>query len=289
LPSRVTVFGRLYDQTLGATFFGVVNNLPPNIDAGGRTLDQALCEALMVSPWILATFGDTTVAIFRHDNCLFVFDSHARNTFGFPDADGASILMSFHSQGSLAEYLQQMYSLRIFNISPIIHAAEHIFKWQHSHHSRYSYACSLETECKALSVSNSHKEELCTQSCNLLSNASPSNICVQDNIIIDEKGSEVLISHKGNTFPEVISNNDSVFIATPLSADSESAIVHNVPLHTKSRINHTYFRENATPQRNTHKRQKKKLIPFYAVYSFCCICSNFLLVKLHYHSIGLVA
>lgn len=119
MPSRVTVFGRLYDQTLGATFFGVVNNLPPNIDAGGRTLDQALCEALMVSPWILATFGDTTVAIFRHDNCLFVFDSHARNTFGFPDADGASILMSFHSQGSLAEYLQQMYSLRIFNISPL--------------------------------------------------------------------------------------------------------------------------------------------------------------------------
>ena len=63
------------------------------------------------------SFGGTTIAIFRHRDQLFVFDCHARNVEGFADSDGSSILITFDSHTSIAEYLCRMYYNQVFNIS----------------------------------------------------------------------------------------------------------------------------------------------------------------------------
>ena len=42
LSSDLTVFGGLYQQRLGASYFGAANYLPANVDAGGHTLTNAL-------------------------------------------------------------------------------------------------------------------------------------------------------------------------------------------------------------------------------------------------------
>jgi len=100
----------LSSDRLGAKYFVAANYLPANLDAGGHTLNNALYQAL-------ATFGGTTIVIFRHRDQLFVFDSHARNVEGFADSDGSSILITFDSHTSLAEYLCRMYYNPVFNIS----------------------------------------------------------------------------------------------------------------------------------------------------------------------------
>jgi len=116
LSSDLTVFGGLYQQRLGATYFGAANYLPANVDAGGHTLTNALNQALTTSSWLLATFGGTTIAIFRHRDQLFVFDSHARKVGGFAYSDGSSIFITFDSHTSLAEYLCRMHYNQVFKI-----------------------------------------------------------------------------------------------------------------------------------------------------------------------------
>ena len=117
LSSDLTVVAGLYQQKLGATYFVAANYLPTNVDAGGHTLTNALYQALTTSSWLLATFAGTTIAIFRHRDQLFLFDSRARNVEGFADSDVSSILITFDSHTSLAEYLCRMYHNQVFNIS----------------------------------------------------------------------------------------------------------------------------------------------------------------------------
>ena len=49
LSSDLTVFSGLYQQRLGAKYFGAANYLPANVDAGGHTLTNALYQALTTS------------------------------------------------------------------------------------------------------------------------------------------------------------------------------------------------------------------------------------------------
>ena len=105
------------DLSSNVTYFGAANYLPANADAGGHTLTNALHQALTPSSWFLATFGGTTIAIFRHRDQLFAFDSHVRNVDGFVDSDGARILIAFDSHTYFAEYLCQMYYNQVSNIS----------------------------------------------------------------------------------------------------------------------------------------------------------------------------
>jgi len=49
LSSDLTVFGGLYQQRLGATYFEAASYLPANVDAGGHTLTNALYQALTTS------------------------------------------------------------------------------------------------------------------------------------------------------------------------------------------------------------------------------------------------
>ena len=49
LSSDLTVFGGLYQQMLGASYFGAANYLPAHVDAGGHTLTNALYQALTTS------------------------------------------------------------------------------------------------------------------------------------------------------------------------------------------------------------------------------------------------
>ena len=46
LSSDLTVFGGLYQQRLGAKYFGAANYLPANLDADGHTLNNDLYQAL---------------------------------------------------------------------------------------------------------------------------------------------------------------------------------------------------------------------------------------------------
>ena len=49
LSSDLTVVGGLYQQRLGAKYFGAANYLPTNVDAVGHTLTNALYQALTTS------------------------------------------------------------------------------------------------------------------------------------------------------------------------------------------------------------------------------------------------
>ena len=65
LTSGLTVVGGLYQQRVVAIYCWAANYLPATVDAGGHTLTDALYQALTASSWLLATFGGTTIAIFR--------------------------------------------------------------------------------------------------------------------------------------------------------------------------------------------------------------------------------
>ena len=75
--------------------FGAVNHQPAVRDAGGFTLNEALISAIDQSPWLLGTFGGTSIAIFRNNGMFFIYDSHLRNHLGLVDPSGSSVHMHF--------------------------------------------------------------------------------------------------------------------------------------------------------------------------------------------------
>ena len=53
----------------------------------------------------LLCIGESASAILRHGCTYYMYDPHSRNSHGFPDANGASILLAFNSFNKLSNYL----------------------------------------------------------------------------------------------------------------------------------------------------------------------------------------
>ena len=53
----------------------------------------------------LLYIGESASAILRHGCTSYMYDPHSRNSHGFPDANGASILLTFNSFNKLSNYL----------------------------------------------------------------------------------------------------------------------------------------------------------------------------------------
>ena len=53
----------------------------------------------------LLCIGESASAILRHGCTYYMYDPHSRNSHGFPDANGASILLTFNSFNKLSNYL----------------------------------------------------------------------------------------------------------------------------------------------------------------------------------------
>ena len=53
----------------------------------------------------LLCIGESASAILRHGRTYYMYDPHSRNSDGFPDANGASILLTFNSFNKLSKYL----------------------------------------------------------------------------------------------------------------------------------------------------------------------------------------
>ena len=119
LPLEFTAFGARYQQRLGSTFHGAINNRPAVVEAGGHTVIDALEMAFNQSPWLIGTFGGRSVALFRSNDMFFVFDSHSRNAVGQIDSAGRSILLCYDNVNVLSLYLSAVYPDHIFNISPV--------------------------------------------------------------------------------------------------------------------------------------------------------------------------
>ena len=101
------------------TFVGAVNDAPAISEAGAHTLNDALQSGSNLSPLLIGTFGDSSIAIFRSGTNFLIFDSHSRNRMGFVDPLGASVLLTFDNFASIIAYLREMYFGQIFNLSPV--------------------------------------------------------------------------------------------------------------------------------------------------------------------------
>ena len=86
--------------------YGVVG-MPSDPDSGSFSLLSGFNHVFSQSQFVLATFGEYTVAlIYQFDaGNYFIFDSHACNGNGITDSAGTSVLLEFSSLNDLEEHL----------------------------------------------------------------------------------------------------------------------------------------------------------------------------------------
>ena len=56
----------------------------------------------------LLYIGESASAILRHGHTYYMYDPHSRHIHGLPDANGSSILLTFHSFDKLSNYLRNL-------------------------------------------------------------------------------------------------------------------------------------------------------------------------------------
>ena len=90
------------------------------------TFGNGLTNAFSRSNSVVATFGSSSVAVFRQRNTYYIFDSHSRNGFVEVDPEGACVLLQFSSRDALCNYLFHMYEGHFFNLSPVTFHSTHL-------------------------------------------------------------------------------------------------------------------------------------------------------------------
>lgn len=101
-------------------YFGTVSGYN-NRDFGENDLRLSFTQASLISPYLLFTSGGTTICIVcdNTNEQYLIFDSHARNANGYPDANGNSILLIFDQMEEVLEYLTNMYNGHRYEISNV--------------------------------------------------------------------------------------------------------------------------------------------------------------------------
>jgi len=91
---------------------------------------DAVSDVCRHSPGCLVTATSITVAVIRRNN--FVFNSHAHNRLGLPDARGTAVLLKFSSLEAVYYHMKQLHS-----IAADVGACR--AKWQlgHDHHCQF--------------------------------------------------------------------------------------------------------------------------------------------------------
>jgi hypothetical protein len=118
LPHDVNVFRQMFNVHIyEGMYYGVVgHDSCPDSSAVG--LPIALQNAEHQSNFKLFTANQVTISIFNDQNQYFLFDSHARDTYGLPDHHGFAITMPFQNFQDLVNYLYAVYS-NMCNLSPV--------------------------------------------------------------------------------------------------------------------------------------------------------------------------
>ena len=81
-------------------------------------LIDALLAMFCQSNHVVATFGETSVALMLNGGRYYLFDSHARNDHGFTDPNGSSVLLQFDDFPALKAYLYIRYEDCMFEMTP---------------------------------------------------------------------------------------------------------------------------------------------------------------------------
>ncbi|XP_071169456.1 uncharacterized protein [Mytilus edulis] len=137
---KVLIYGNdLYSRVSGNNHHLLISDLPPMLDISGNLmelslkesisavidtsetidfsefgnslpLDQALQESLVDYDACFICAYDTAFLALKHGQDLFLFDSHARNEFGFRHSNGKSLLLKLSSLDHLYQYCCNMVS-----------------------------------------------------------------------------------------------------------------------------------------------------------------------------------
>lgn len=119
LPTRVELFDGNIEFTYDM-FYGTVNGALNN-DAGEISFENAIYESAQISPFLLTTFGTSTVSLIVDmvSNNICMFDSHQRNVQGFQDPTGNAVFLRFDSLNELFQYVNSVYCGVRFDITPV--------------------------------------------------------------------------------------------------------------------------------------------------------------------------
>ena len=106
--------------------YGVVG-MPSDPDSGSFSLLSGLNHVFSQSQFVLATFGEYTVALLPSVDAgnYLIFDSHACNDNGITDSAGTAVLLEFSSLNDLEEHLSEIYYWGLFQFSPVVIETAH--------------------------------------------------------------------------------------------------------------------------------------------------------------------
>ena len=89
-------------------------------------IDNVITSCLPISPYILLTIQDMTVAVVHNSNGSFILlHSHSTDDLGYPCTNGSAGALYFQSQSLLLQYLRivfsgQYYVLRTVLLRPVL-------------------------------------------------------------------------------------------------------------------------------------------------------------------------
>ena len=70
-------------------------------------LQTALMNTFTSDNYAFIILDGYVMALIKHtDNCIYVFDSHARNEYGMPDDSGTAVVMKCFDITKLDQYIQ---------------------------------------------------------------------------------------------------------------------------------------------------------------------------------------
>lgn len=95
------------------------------------SFEHAFLEANGITSFHLVTFGGNTVAVYSNicDNTVYVFDSHQRDSLGFPNENGNAVMLQFENFEEFFQYVTTLFSNMRYEITPLL------FPW-------YNFDCS---------------------------------------------------------------------------------------------------------------------------------------------------
>ena len=123
VPALLAVWGEHFNLQPIHTWYGAIlstqeTNSRDYISAGGVSLQHAFAMSFAVSKTVLITVGSYTIGVFASDNGVFVFDSHARDSFGQVDPEGMAVLLHFSTVADVVQHIFRNHYGQEFNVSP---------------------------------------------------------------------------------------------------------------------------------------------------------------------------
>ena len=109
LPKCVHVCNRIFNVVRGKEAFGTfTENLPKT-----RKISSVLCKFILTTETsALICLGDksgsSAITVLSHDSSMYIFDSHSRDGYGMPSANGTAVLMQFDDIQSTVSFICEL-------------------------------------------------------------------------------------------------------------------------------------------------------------------------------------